>query len=152
MRVDTISRYLAQDHQRLDALVARYFEASTRDTARAAELFFQYRDGLVRHMLWEEEILFPLHERNFGPAGDATLASVKDEHRVIEQLLEFAAAQVRLGSPGAPNEVRRLEAVMTRHEEHEMNVLYPEFDKAISDRDVLHLIRSMDDLPERRNM
>jgi hypothetical protein len=42
--------------------------------------------------------------------------------------------------------------VMTRHEEHEMEVLYPEFDKAISDMDVLHLIRSMDDLPERRNM
>jgi regulator of cell morphogenesis and NO signaling len=64
--MDTITDFMARDHDRLDALFSRFQAAKTRVIESAVRLFSEFKRGLQRHILWEEQILFPVFEGRTG--------------------------------------------------------------------------------------
>ena len=66
----------AADHDRLDGLFAEYRTLKRTDPARAKECFKEFKFGLQRHIIWEEQILFPRFEFITGmPEGSPTARS-----------------------------------------------------------------------------
>ena len=58
--------FMAQDHDRLDAIFRQFQSRKTAGLSDAEKLFSEFKTGLEKHIVWEEEILFPLFEDPTG--------------------------------------------------------------------------------------
>ena len=61
-----VSEFFGQDHDRLDELFKTFQKFKRSDFAKAKEAFKEFKFGLQRHIVWEEDILFPLWEEKTG--------------------------------------------------------------------------------------
>jgi regulator of cell morphogenesis and NO signaling len=52
---DTIRTYYERDHDRLDELFTTFQRLKRSDFAKAKEAFKEFKVGLQRHIVWEEE-------------------------------------------------------------------------------------------------
>ena len=59
MNTDSITGNFEDDHARLDRLFQEFQGTKRHDLARAAVSFAEFKAGLERHIVGEEEILFP---------------------------------------------------------------------------------------------
>jgi len=84
----TVQVSYAEDHDRLDQLMAAYRQCKQTDFARAKEAFKEFKQGLQRHILWEESILFPLFEEKTGMRDCGPTVAMRAEHREIGRWLE----------------------------------------------------------------
>ncbi|HEX4824225.1 MAG TPA: hemerythrin domain-containing protein [Candidatus Polarisedimenticolaceae bacterium] len=128
-----LTEALASDHERLDDLERRAFEArAAGDTARAARLFADFARGLRRHIAFEEGVLFPAFEaRSPFPPREGPTEVMRLEHRQIEALLDRASnAEGR-----AP-----LLALLDAHNTKEEAVLYPFTDRLLTPEERDHLV------------
>src|SRR5687767_10986434 len=87
----------AADHDRLDGLFAEYRTLKRTDPARAKECFKEFKFGLQRHIIWEEQILFPRFEFITGMPEGSPTAVMRLEHRQIGDRLEAIHQKVRGG-------------------------------------------------------
>ena len=110
--MDTILSFMAADHDRLDAL----FRAAT------PEALAEFRAGLLRHIAWEEDVLFPLFDSQLSARSPGPTAAMRAEHREIKDLL------AQLGTD--PAAATQLRAVLGAHNEKEEQMLYPAIDAA----------------------
>ena len=62
----TISEFFEQDHDRLDEFFKTFQQLKRSDFAKAKEAFKGFKLGLQRHIVWEEDLLFPLWEEKTG--------------------------------------------------------------------------------------
>ena len=130
-----VTEALAWDHDRLEAIEARAFEARARgDAAAARETFALFARGLERHIRFENEILFPEFEARSGLGPEAgPTAAMRIEHRRIEELL--AAIERSIGEPRPQAEAlrRELHQVLGDHNVKEEQVLYPATDRLLGE-------------------
>lgn len=77
--MESIARYLADDHARLDALLMR----GASDPAAYAD----FRRGLLRHIGMEEKILFPAAQRASGGEPLPAAARLRRDHGALAALL-----------------------------------------------------------------
>ncbi|MCL4278568.1 MAG: hemerythrin domain-containing protein [Ignavibacteriaceae bacterium] len=56
----SISEFMEQDHDRLDDIYIQFKELRDSDQNKAMDIFSEFKTDLQKHILWEEEILFPL--------------------------------------------------------------------------------------------
>jgi Hemerythrin HHE cation binding domain len=84
MTRDPVSEYLAADHERLDALLAR---AQAGDRAIDLTAYAEFRRGLLRHIGMEEKILLPAAQH--ARAGKPLLAAalLRLDHGALAALL-----------------------------------------------------------------
>lgn len=129
-----VNEALSWDHDRLDALEARAFEArSESKLALAAELIADFAFGLRRHIRFEEELLFPEFEARFGFSPEmGPTAVMRAEHREILDLL--GQIEAGIGDAGSPVEGQRgaLHGVLGDHNMKEEHVVYPGTDRALT--------------------
>ena len=97
----TITDFMEQDHDRLDGLFKDFQSAKAGDPAKAKALFSEFKRSLQRHIIWEEEILFPRFERRTLSAGGRS-----------RRAEDFEA--IALGDGGEPRHVRRRTGVRRR--------------------------------------
>jgi hypothetical protein len=79
-----IHRYLADDHERLDALIERAMSDSE-NIDRSA--YAQFRSGLLKHIGMEEKILLPAARRNRGGEPLPVAAKLRLDHGALTALL-----------------------------------------------------------------
>lgn len=147
--MDTLSGYLADDHQHCDALMRRtgdFVAHAQWPQARHAMTAFQ--NALERHMMIEERILFPAFERALGHAVGPT-ATMRAEHlriRAVAQRLADSVAQQDGRAFTTHAEVLLL--VVHQHGEKEEGVLYPMIERVLkhSSQDVLAAMRAFEAL------
>ena len=53
----------------LDVFLKQYQSLKRKDFAQAKPFFRKFKFGLQRHILWEEEIFFPVFESKIGMKG-----------------------------------------------------------------------------------
>jgi regulator of cell morphogenesis and NO signaling len=125
-----VNEALSWDHDRLDSLVHRVFEARRdSDLAAARATFAEFDLGLRRHIRFEEEILFPAFEERTGmPAQGGPTGVMRAEHREIEAILAGLADAVGQQGPAAETLRADLERVLGSHNQKEEQVLYPGID------------------------
>jgi hypothetical protein len=81
--LQSIRTYFAEDHDRLDGLFASFRERKRFNYAEARLFFREFKFGLQRHIVWEEQILFPLFEQKTGMVHNGPTEVMRQEHRLI---------------------------------------------------------------------
>jgi len=150
MTQPTIQHYFQEDHERLDGLFKTFQALKGSDYAKAKESFIQFKFGLQRHIVWEEEILFPLWERQGGMAEVGPTMVMRAEHRQIGEYLEAIHQKVQQQDPASDQEEQRLLAVLAAHNKKEELVLYHAIDNILNEADRASIYTAMHSIPEER--
>ena len=145
-----ISATFEQDHDRLDALFSTFQEQKRKDVSKAKEAFVAFKFGLQRHIVWEEDVLFPKWEENSGMAEGGPTQVMRTEHRMIGDCLEAIHQKVQAQDPESDGDEQRLLDILKSHNMKEERILYPSIDQVISDQERAELYQAMKDIPEER--
>ena len=135
MKTQSINQHYTEDHQRLDDLFHEFTNLKASDRRAAAESFGEFKAGLERHIIWEEEILFPAFERKFGHPQGGPTAVMRVEHREIRKCLDAIARKLAEQNFHTDDEQMRLEAVLSAHNQKEEAILYPMIDRVFSEQE-----------------
>ena len=134
---------LAWDHDRLDALERLAFAArAANDLVTAKAHFDRFARGLLRHIGFEEDLLFPALESRMGfPPKAGPTAVMRAEHIEIRAAVE--AVRSAIGDPSIdPLPLRqRLHGALSPHNDKEEQVLYPMADQCLSRAGADDLVR-----------
>ncbi len=145
-----LSEYFEADHDRLDELFNNFQRTKRTDYPAAKESFKQFKFGLQRHIVWEEDILFPLFENKTGMKDAGPTFVMRMEHRQIGDYLEDIHKKVQAADPESDEEEKQLLAVLSLHNQKEENILYPAIDNLTSDADKQAAFQKMESLPQER--
>ena len=130
----SVKEALEWDHDRLDGLDLSATEAWDKGRMRdGAQIHQRFIFGLLRHIRFEESVLFPEFERVSGIAPDRGPTGVmRVEHRMIEMLLADMAEAVSRGVRPAVRTRDDLREGLSAHNHKEEKVLYPMLDCALT--------------------
>ena len=131
---NSITSFFEEDHDRLDSLFTKFQVNKHADRAAAAELFGSFTNGLLRHIDWEEQILFPLFEASAGSAIGPTQV-MRSEHSQIKNGLEQIRLKVSAGTDSTGDE-QMLLSLLGEHNYKEEQILYPSMDRQLTSRQV----------------
>jgi len=145
-----ISNYFEEDHDRLDQLFRHFQKTKRTDFARAKEFFRDFKFGLQRHIIWEEEILFPLFEEKTGSASGGPAFVMRLEHREIGKSLEAIHVRVKNADPNSDQDEMALLDILAQHNLKEENILYPAIDRLVNDEEVKTVFAAMENIPQER--
>ena len=145
-----ITDFMVQDHDRLDGLFRDFQSAKTRDVAKAKECFSEFKRGLQRHIVWEEEFLFPRFEERTGAGNGGPTSVMRLEHRRIKGLLDGVHDRVAAGRMDTDEYERELKDVLLVHNTKEESILYPGIDGCLAEAEAAGLIKAMQALPAER--
>lgn len=133
MRV--ITDFMAHDHSRLDGLFREFQAAKQSDLSHAKQCFREFTGGLHRHIVWEEEVLFPLFESQTGMQDHGPAAVMRAEHRQIHRVLDQIHERIAKGDTTSDALEEQLITVLAAHNKKEEAVLYPWFDRSLTEQD-----------------
>lgn len=146
----TISKFFEQDHDRLDELFKTFQRVKRSDFPKAKEAFKDFKFGLQRHIVWEEDLLFPLWEEKTGMAEGGPTFVMRNEHRQIGQQLEAIHQKVAEQNPDSDQEEQSLLTLLGSHNMKEERVLYPAIDDVTSAEERETVFLNMKNIPEDR--
>lgn len=150
MNMTSVTQYFEADHDRLDALFTDFQNLKRRDAAAAKEKFKAFLTGLTRHIVWEEDILFPLFEERTGMRNSGPTEVMRQEHRLIKGHLDAIHEKVRVADPESDDEEAALLDVLKAHNMKEEHILYPAIDQGLDADGVRKVKEAMDAVgPER---
>lgn len=146
----SIAEFFEQDHDRLDALFQSFQTLRRHDFAKAKEAFKEFKFGLQRHIVWEEELLFPLWEEKTGMSEGGPTFVMRTEHRQIGEQLEAIHRKVAEENPESDQEDAALLKLLGSHNLKEERVLYPSIDQAVTPEECKDIFHKMQQIPEDR--
>ena len=146
----TITAFYEEDHDRLDELL-KTFQASKRsDFSKAKEAFREFKVGLQRHIVWEEELLFPMWEEKTGMIEDGPTPVMRFEHSRIKQLLDAIHQKVEGQNLETDQEEQALLNLLSSHNRKEERALYPAIDNVTGGDERAAVFSNMNSIPEDR--
>jgi regulator of cell morphogenesis and NO signaling len=148
-KTQNITAYFEADHDRLDALFNSYRKIKKEDVKKAKPYFREFFKGLRKHIVWEEEVLFPFFEKATGMKQGPTEV-MRLEHRKIGEILDRLHSKVRAGNPDTDREEEEVLAVLQPHNQKEENILYPAIDSQASLEIAAELFLQMEEIPAER--
>ena len=146
----TISAFYEQDHDRLDELFKTFQKMKGSDFSMAKEAFKAFKFGLQHHIVWEEDVIFPLWEEKTGMSEGGPTFVMRAEHRQIGQQLEAIHDKVAEQNPDSDQEEQALLDLLGTHNMKEERVLYPAIDQLTSAEEREAVLRNMKNIPEER--
>lgn len=144
-----VTSYFEADHDRLDVLFQRYRAQKRSDVKKAKPFFREFLKGLRRHIVWEEEVLFPFFEQATGITQGPTEV-MRREHRMIAEALDKIHDKVRTLNPDSDHEEEELVAILGPHNQKEENILYPAIDQYAGPENTPLLFLQMEEIPQER--
>jgi len=145
-----ITAYFEADHDRLDSLFQQYRKKKRHDFKIAKPYFREFFKGLRRHIVWEEDALFPFFEEKSGIRNGGPTEVMRNEHRKIGGILDRIHEKVRAADPNSDQEEEELLAVLGAHNEKEEKILYPAIDQHADLEAVASLFLKMEEIPAER--
>jgi len=146
----TVSAFFEQDHDRLDELFKTFQQLKRSDFPKAKEAFKEFKFGLQRHIVWEEDVLFPLWEKKTGMSESGPTPVMRHEHRQIGQQLEAIHGKVSEQNPDSDKEEQALLDRLGSHNRKEELRLYPAIDQVAGTEEQEAIFQSMKNIPEER--
>ena len=144
----TITSYFGEDHSRLDQLFDQFQALKACDYALAKQYFKEFKFGLQRHIVWEEEILFPLFEARTGLKESGPAVVMRLEHQQIKEALKLIHKKVQQEDPQSDGEEAVLLSALTKHNAKEENMLYPMIDQLLSEEERKSVFLQMENLSD----
>lgn len=139
----TIAGFMGEDHDRLDRLFLKFRGAKYCDPGGAREFFSDFCSGLLRHIAWEEEVLFLRFEERTGMRHAGPTVVMRMEHKQIKDFLD------RIGTGLAADGVRTdeweagLETVLKEHNRKEEGILYPAMDRILGEAEAKEALEKL---------
>ena len=146
----TITEFFEQDHDRLDDLFKTFQQLKRSDFPKAQEAFKGFKVGLQRHIVWEEDLLFPIWEQKTGMSDSGPTPVMRNEHCQIGQQLEAIHQKVADQNPDSDQEEQALLDLLGSHNRKEERALYPAIDKVTSAEERETVFLNMNNIPEER--
>jgi regulator of cell morphogenesis and NO signaling len=146
----TITTFYEDDHDRLDELFKTFQSSKRSDFAKAKEAFKEFKVGLQRHIVWEEELLFPIWEEKTGMVEDGPTPMMRHEHSQIKQQLDTIHQKVEGQNPETDQEEQALLNLLSSHNRKEERALYPAIDNVTSAEERATIFSNMKTIPEDR--
>lgn len=146
--MNKMSEFMEKDHDKLDNIFEEFRTIKNTDVGKATTLFHEFKIGLQRHIIWEEEILFPLFEIKTGMHNTGPTAVMRMEHHQIKGFLEMIHDKIVKGEVSGIDELENgLLRVLKPHNEKEETILYPWIDTSASEEEREESFTKMKDLP-----
>jgi regulator of cell morphogenesis and NO signaling len=145
-----IRTFFQRDHARLDDLFGRFQTLKRSDYAEAKGCFIEFKFGLQRHIVWEEDLLFPPWKEASGLTTGGPTQVMRREHRQIADALEALHKKVQAADPESDQEEQALLALLSSHNRKEELILYPALDGTLSEEERAGIFRAMNEIPEER--
>jgi iron-sulfur cluster repair protein YtfE (RIC family) len=146
----TIRTFFEQDHDRLDELFKTFQQLKRSDFAKAEQAFNEFKLGLQRHIVWEEDLLFSLWEKKTGMSDSGPTPVMRNEHRQIGQHLEAIHRKVANRNLDSDQEEQGLLNLLGSHNRKEERALYPAIDQVTSAEERDEVFLNMNNIPEER--
>lgn len=150
MNHTTITAYYEADHHCLDELFESFQSWKRKDFPKAKEYFREFKFGLQRHIVWEEEILFPIFEEKTGMRDCGPTVVMRMEHRQIKAALEAIHEKVKAKNPDSDADEEQLVSILSQHNQKEENILYPEMDHVLLYNERKQVFQKMKEIPEEK--
>jgi len=148
--MNSITEQFAADHDRLDALFVGFQTLKRKDFPAAKENFKEFLKGLTRHIVWEEDVLFPLFEARTGMKGAGPTEVMRREHRLIKGQLDVIHDKVRVADPNSDAAEAALLDILGAHNQKEESILYPAIDQGLDAAGLAGARKAMDSIPQER--
>ncbi len=87
MNDDSVDDALSVDHERLDELLHSVEAAISSNAATAPGALDRFARGLVHHMAWEDEVLFPAVKGVVGSKERSSIESLEIDHERLRETL-----------------------------------------------------------------
>lgn len=145
-----ISAYFEADHDRLDLIFKQFQNVKNVSISEAKPYFKAFNNGLKRHIIWEEDVLFPAFELKSGMKDSGPTFVMREEHRRIGAVLDRLHDKVRKADPSSEEEEAQLLEILSTHNQKEEQVLYPAIDRLLSDEEVSGMFLAMENIPVER--
>ena len=140
----TILEFMSVDHDRLDNKIRMYSTEKLVDIERAESIFLSFKSELERHIIWEENILFPVFERKTGIKDGGPTSVMRMEHIQIKNHLQEIKRKLHTKKIQDPcKEEVALFKALELHNQKEENILYPEIDNLTSEQEKQQMIKQM---------
>ena len=146
----TITAFYEEDHDRLDELLKTFQTSKRLDFSKAKEAFREFKVGLQRHIVWEEELLFPMWEEKTGMIEDGPTPVMRFEHSRIKQLLDAIHQKVEGQNLETDQEEQALLNLLSSHNRKEERALYPAIDNVTDGDERAAVFSNMNSIPEDR--
>jgi iron-sulfur cluster repair protein YtfE (RIC family) len=144
LKPSDIQRFMDMDHCRVDRLLQDFSTLKRRDLKQAAAAFASGRERLLRHIVWEEDLLFPAFEDKTGMHDTGPTLVMRQEHAQIKAVLERITAMLEAGTGVELDGVEQeLVGVLTAHNKKEETILYPMLNKSLSAQERNELLEKM---------
>lgn len=150
MEKNLIMQYFQADHNRLDVALETFRDFKHESFSEAKRYFKIFNNGLKRHIVWEEDILFPLFEKKSGMSENGPTSVMREEHRRIGQLLERIHEKVRRADPSTDDDEEMLLEVLEAHNLKEEEVLYPAIDQITTQKEIADVFLAIETIPAER--
>ncbi len=134
--MQSVKDFMEADHDRLDGIFIKFQEIKRNDVSIAQSLFSEFKNGLEKHIVWEEDILFPVFEEKTGMKTQGPTVVMRYEHTQIKDFLAKIHEKIQAGNPETDEEEKGMLQVLKVHNEKEENILYPWIDQEFSETDV----------------
>jgi len=142
--------FMGKDHDRLDKIFKEFKKIKNKDFDKVKSLFSQFKTGLQRHIVWEEEILFILFEERTGLVDGGPTEVMRMEHRQIKKFLHEIHEKIERQDTQTDNLEYGLVEVLTNHNYKEENILYPWIDKELNEEEINDAFKKMSNLPSEK--
>ncbi|MCK9503190.1 MAG: hemerythrin domain-containing protein [Porticoccaceae bacterium] len=142
-----ITKYFSADHDRLDIILEASEKEMVAGNGKALDYFTTFKNGLKKHIDWEEEILFPLFEKKLNIFSMGPTQVMRLEHQKIINILtqiEMVLSQQQ----SDPDLFMALKTLLQSHNIKEESILYPAIDEKLSKTEIADIFSSMAELPE----
>ena len=150
MKTQGVLDFYGHDHDELDGFLKSFQSLKRTDYAQAKPFFRKFKFGLQRHILWEEEILFPVFDLKTGMKDCGPTAVMRDEHVFIKEALETLHLKVQKNNPDSDAEEKVLIDLLSTHNAKEENILYPAIDQLATKEEKQVLFKQMEGVPQER--
>jgi iron-sulfur cluster repair protein YtfE (RIC family) len=140
----TILEFMSIDHDRLDNKIKKYSTEKLVNIEQAESIFLFFKNELERHIIWEEDILFPVFERKTGIKDGGPTSAMRMEHIQIKNHLQEIKRKLHAKKIQDPcKEEVALFKTLESHNQKEENILYPGIDNLTSEQEKEQLIKQM---------
>ena len=139
----SIMKFMADDHDRLDGIFKQFKTIKNSNIEKAREMLKEFKTGLERHIVWEEELLFPAFESKTGISEEGPTAVMRTEHTEIKSTLEKMYSKITSGDNKVEDLEQDLLGVLGPHNDKEEEILYPWIDQSLSEAERNSMLEKM---------
>jgi iron-sulfur cluster repair protein YtfE (RIC family) len=144
VRPSDIKRFMDVDHRRIDRIIEAFSTLKRSDFGKAVALFARGKTGLLQHIRWEEDLLFPAFEEKTNMHDSGPTMVMRQEHAQIKAVLERIDGLLAAGKLNDCEPVtQELTSTLAMHNQKEELILYPMINRSLSAQERTELLNKM---------